>query len=133
MRAFWVIPALFPTLKRREVKMKYEVDENGILTKDEIENIEDDFYPSSEYYLDGGWNIIESQRYALLKAQHEADKERAADQRRKETATEIGGWLCILIGNKMLEDMESGKLLASQLDCVIKQIKSHYGIGEVNG
>lgn len=34
----------------------------------------------------------------------------------KQVRCEVGGELCCLIGNKMLEDKEAGKLLASQLE-----------------
>jgi len=48
----------------------------------------------------------------LLNAQREETE--------KETRWEVGGELCCLIGNKMLKDMEAGKLLGDQAEISFK-------------
>ena len=46
----------------------------------------------------------------------------------KKARWEVGEELCCLIGNKMLEDMEAGKLLGSQLEEYMKHYLKEWGI-----
>jgi len=84
-------------------------------------------------------HIRETQAEISFKAGYETYKEIAEEQLRahgdvrhragmKESRREVGEELCCLIGNKMLEDMEAGKLLGSQLREYMRHYLKEWGL-----
>jgi len=71
-------------------------------------------------------NIVRQDTFKWAFAEFSRIRLKDLEQAKAEVAEDIGGLICCLAGNLMMEDKEAGTLLAQQLQPLIDTIKLRY-------
>jgi len=101
------------------------------MNKEKPPMLSDEQMSAVKFDMGSPWGLVD--RYTVGKAVAQAQLdvcvahyEPIVQQAKENVAEDIGSLACCLIGNLMLEDMEAGDLLGSQLEPLINTIKLRY-------